>query len=227
MSRVQAIKAFFRRREIGLVLGGLLLVGITYKYYYGLNRLGKVSLEFVGYEARRTNVVDGSIMAFRLINQSGGDISYMGFSDVAPYCDVNGVLKDGEYSVLGGPLTDPRLRNVTYVWPRQYYVVKNGEERIVYAEVHQAEQSWVMSMKYWEGREIHPPGWLPSVLREWLQRDISQFSENTVLSEPVHRLIPPFRSSYVDLSDLHYFITNRQTNSSGRVTGKVEAGRRN
>lgn len=216
------ISRWLQSREVRLLFIGILLVASTYWFFERMNSRGAVMLEFVGYERRGTNSVDGTIMAFRLINESGGPITYSGFSEVAPFCDVKPMVAD-EFNVLGGALTPSHMINVTYFMPPQYFVLCNGEERIVYAKILYTEQSWMMKMHYWEGS---PSGdWvkkLPTFAQGIFTRDVPSLPNSSVLSEPVHCVVPWVRSSYFDFSNMHYFMTENRTNRNGRVTAKMK-----
>ncbi len=219
MSRMQTIKAFCRRRDVLLVVTGLFLVLMTYQFFFGLNYLGPVKLEFVGLARRGTNQVDGTVVAFRLINKSGGDISYWGTGESYPGCEVLPMVKD-QYRVDGWPILHPtkQVGHRYYVLPSEQ-VLENGKERIIFAVVEKAEQSWLLGVPYVEGRRKQPPSWLPASVREWILSGNRVRSRKVVRSEPVHWVIP----AYVAQSEWRYQMTEVKTNANGRVTAKMEA----
>jgi hypothetical protein len=214
------IRRWLRWRDVRLLLIGLLLVGMTYQFFARLNYSGPVTLEFVGYERRGTNNVDGTIVAFRLINKSGGPITYVGASENIPDCEAKPVLAD-EFKVSGGTLMPVLPLDGHYLRITCWYVLSNGEERIVYAGIDKAEQSWMLKMQYCEGS---PSGdWvykLPAFAQGMFLRDFTSLPGNSVISEPVHRLIA---SRYGCDAKSQYFMTGHQMNRNGRVTAKMKS----
>lgn len=214
MRLVQQIKMIGRRRDVHLLLIGMLLVGATYQFFTRLNYRGPVTLEFVGYERMGTNKVNGTIMTFRLVNKSGGPITYAGVSETAPRCTAKPMVDD-EFKVFGGNFTPD------YFWPPRYFILKNDEERVIYVNVDHAEQSWMLRMDYWEGS---PSGaWvkkLPAFAQDMFLLDATLLPDNSVLSEPVHRVIA---SRYGRDAKFEYFMTGLKTNRNGRVTAKMKS----
>jgi len=209
-----------------LLLVGVLLVMVELWLLARLNNRGPVTLEFVGCVHRGTNLVDGTIVAFRLSNRSGTAITYSGTAKTSPSCEVIPMVAD-EFRVLGGTLPGDRrvsliLGFITYHYmPTDYYVIESGEERIIYALVGQAEQSWRLKMDYQEGKVAGD--WvnrLPVSAQSLFVRDYVYLPANTVLSEPVNRVIA---SRYWRDAKSQYFMTGFKTNRNGRVTAKMKS----
>lgn len=199
-----------------LALLGLGLVAITQWSFMRSNPEGKVTLEFVGLERRGTNNVQGTIVAFRLRNKSGTAISYGGISETVPVtCAIEPMLKD-DHDVFGG-----NLSNVPVTGSFSVYVLEPGEEKIVCGEVFVAEQSWRMTLHFWEGNpDSWWDKWVPYRFRKKLWGNVPPLEIGMVQSEPVHVLIPPFRNDPEHAGSAEYITYPAKTNLHGRVTGK-------
>jgi hypothetical protein len=219
----ERIKAFGRRREVWLLVGGLFLVLLTYQFFFGLSYRGPVTLEYMGYVAKGTNRLDGTIMAFRLSNRSGGPICYRGTQESLPACRVLPMVAD-EHRVKAESLVYPLELNGQFVFGwQQEHVLENGERRTLYVVMDMAEQSWLVELDYLEGNEARLPHWLPEKVQKWMVEHRGPRTKKIIRSEPVHRLIPRVRGSRPGFSDWSYFMTGQKTNQNGRVTGKMEA----
>ncbi len=227
MSRGQVIKAFCRRRKGWWLAAGLLLVFFTLRFFWSWYHVGPVKLEFVGFERRpmdHEGGVQGTSVTFRLSNHSGRDITYRGLAEANPVCGAKPLVPD-DHKVEGGTLFYAPGGNTNLWWPwPKYCVLKSGEERIVYADISQAEQSWVLEMKHWEGRDIDSmPRFIPTLLLQLGgYRDLKNLPGTSLQSEPVHRVIPSWRN-YINSSDQWYFMTEHRTNQYGRVTAKMKS----
>jgi len=213
--RWQSSKTIWRRREVWLLLVGLALVAGTQWCCEWLNREGGVTLEFVGFERRGTNKVEGTIVSFRLRNRSGESIGYYEYSDSLPMCQVLPMIPD-EHRVYGSNFK-------VYAATPAFHLVTlgDGEERIVHAEIEIAEQSWKYQLAYWElGVSNRWTRLLPGFAREKLNKDFYTQPMQEVSSEPVHRLIPKLQSRYDQIPGASYVFNSVQTNKDGRVTGK-------
>lgn len=232
MRLVQQIKMIWQRREVRLLLVGVLLVMVELWLLARLNNRGPVTLEFVGYERRGTNNVDGTIVAFRISNHSGSAITYSGLEKTSPVCEVVPMVAD-KFEVVGGTIdrdtwmfTDSRFRVVSraFGFPKSIknFEMKEGEERIVYALVGYAEQSWSLKMNYKEGTATG--AWvnqLPKSIQNLFRREYINLPENTITSKPVHRLVPWNGTRGDHRFGQFYFMTEHRTNRNGRVTAKM------
>jgi hypothetical protein len=209
-----AILRLWKRREVKLLIGGTVLAVSAVCFLHRSDPHSKVTLEFVGYERRGTNQVEGTILAFRLKNHSIKDITYLGVhTESTPICEVEPMDgNDRQHQVIGG-IMKPLQRGAGII-PTPYSVLRSGEERTVYCQVYLAEQSWLMKMSYWEGTQTNRvASWLPSGIQSQFVRSIHNLPKKTLASKPVHRIIPFLgRHSY---GNYMY-----QTNGNGRVIAK-------
>ncbi len=219
----ESIKALGRRREVWLLVVGLFLVLLTYQFFFGLSYRGPVTLEYIGYVAKGTNRLDGTIIAFSLRNHSGGPICYHGTQESLPEYRVLPMVVD-DHRVVAESLTYPLEINGQFVFGwRQEYVLEDGGQCTLYAVMDMAEQSWLVELDYLEGRQARLPHWLPDKVQKWIVEHRDPRTKKTIRSGPVHRLIARVRGPRPGFSDLSYFMTNQKTNQDGRVTGKMEA----
>jgi len=218
----ERIKASGRRRDVRLLVVGLILVLLTYHFFFGLSYRGAVKLEYMGYVAKGTNQLDGTIMAFSLRNHSGGPICYHGTQESLPEYRVLPMVVD-EHRVVAESLTYPLEINGQFVFGwRQEYVLEDGEQCTLYVVMTLAEQSWLVELDYLEGRQARLPHWLPDKVQKWIIEHQGPRTKKTIRSEPVHRLLNKVRRSPPGFSDPRYHMTNQKTNQVGRVTGKIE-----
>lgn len=211
-----AILRVWKRREAKLAFFGLLVVVIVQWSFLRSAPEGKVTLEFVGLERAGTNCIQGTIVTFRLRNQSGSAITYVGYSDAVPACAIKPMQKD-DHEVSGGNLTN--VPNPTS-GSGDIYVLKQGEETLVRGEVFVAEQSWRMTLHFWEGAQSSWDRWVPDRIQSKLLGNKPLWEVGMVQSEPVHVLIPPYRNDPERMGWTEYITYPAKTNLNGRVTGK-------
>jgi len=220
----ESIKALGRWRVVGLlVIAGLFLVLLAHQFFSGQNYQGPVTLEYVGYVAKGTNRLDGTILAFRLSNRAGGPICYRGTHESLPECRVLPMVADG-HRVQAESLKYPlQIDGQAVLGWQQEQELENGRQRTLYVVMTMAEQSWLVELNYLERREPGLPHWLPDKVQKWMVEHRGPRTKKTIRSEPVHRLITTVRGPRPGFSELSYFMTNQKTNQDGRVTGKMEA----
>jgi hypothetical protein len=226
----QRVKTFGRRREVWGLAVMIFIMG-AYWFHEARSTPRGVMLEFVGFGPQGTNQFPDTVMAFRVSNRSGIDITYFSpYVENGPECSVVPMDKnDAHHKVMGGSMMAMKYSfGATGVREGYFNVLRSREDRIVLCEVFMAEQSWVFQMPYWEGNQTNRiEALLPPSMQAKFVQNLSSLPIKSVRSAPVHQLISQMHrlDSYTSDSSItsrgSYPISIVQTNSDGRVTGRI------